>query len=132
LVHLGLKAYGGLKVVRWAMDSLGMAKLVTQTPLYFLPEADARKALLNALPPNIYPRLESKSPALVEAWQDDDTLQVHLVNYAHEPQTVRVLLEAPLNGQSMTPEGKEEVRCQGAEISVSLDIYKILLLTGSV
>ncbi len=131
LAHFGLKAYGGLKPVRWAMDSLGMAKLVTQTPLYYLPQAEARKALLDALPPNLYPRLESELPALIEVWQDGDTLQVHLANYAQVPQTVRVLLEAPLSGQSITPDGEEEARREGTELGVSLDIYKILLLTDA-
>ena len=128
LVHFGLKAYGGLKPVRWAMDSLGMAKLVTQTPLYYLPQVEAREALLNALPPNLYPRLESELPTLIEVWRDGDTLQVHLTNYAHEPQTVRVLLETPLSFRCISPDGEEEVRCEGAEIAVSLDIYNILLL----
>ena len=98
---------------------------------YYLPQAEAREALLNALPPNLYPRLESELPALIEVWRDGDTLQVHLTNYAHEPQRVRVLLETPLSGRCFSPDGEEEVRCEGAEIRVSLDIYKILILTGA-
>jgi hypothetical protein len=108
-----------------------MAKLVTQTPLYFLPQADARKALLDALPPNLYPRLESELPALIEVWQDGDTLQVHLANYAHKPQTVQVSLERPLGGRCITPDGEEDARCEGTQITVLLDIYRILLLAGA-
>ena len=128
VAHLGLKAYGGLKPARWVMDSLGMAKLVTQTPLYYLPSADARGVLLAALPPNLYPRLESEFPVLIEAWREGDTLQVHLANYAKTPQVVRALLATPLSGRCLTPDGEAEVPIEGAEIAVSLDVYRILLL----
>jgi hypothetical protein len=131
LTHLGLKAYGSLKPARLAMDSLGLPKLITQTPLYYVPAAEARRALVDALPPNLYPRLESESPALIEVWRDGDTLQVHLANYAREPQTVRVRLGAPLSGRAVTPDGEDESRCEGAEIAVALDIYTILLLTDA-
>ncbi len=85
-----LRAYHGSKAARLVMDRLKMAKLVTGTPLFTLPEQPVQAALLDALPDGIIPRVEAEYPVLIEVWEKAGEQQVHLVNYAAHPQTVRV------------------------------------------
>jgi len=131
LVRLTLQAYSDLKLARWTMDRLGLQKIVTQTPLYRVPAESQHQALLSALPTDLYPRLQAPQPALIEVWQTPETLQVHLVNYAGQPQTVQVRFPAPVTARAVSPDGPDETGYAGECLEVSLDVYKILLIPRS-
>jgi len=131
LVRPALKAYSEVKLARWAMDAVGLQKVVTQTPLYRVPPADKRGALLDALPADLYPRLQSPRPALVEVWQAPDALQVHLVNYAAGPQTVQVRFPYPVIGRVVSPDGEDATVYEGFQLEIPLDVYKVLLVDHS-
>jgi hypothetical protein len=128
-VKAALKAYADYKFFRWAMDSAGLPKLITQTPLYAIPAESARQALLDALPDDLYPRLESRKPALIEVWKDQDTLQVHLVNYAAHPQDVQIRFRSSVTGRVLSPDGEDDKTYEGAQLDIALDVYKILLIS---
>jgi hypothetical protein len=113
-------------------DKIGLQKIVTQSPLYFAPPEAMRQALLAALPADLYPRIQSAQPVLIEAWQDEDEVQVHLVNFDTQPQRVRVLFGKTLNGRWLSPEGGEGVCTAGNQIEIDVDIYKILILPGTI
>ncbi len=122
-----IRLYHGSRPARRIMDGFGMAKMVTQTPLYRLPPELARQSLLRALPDPIYPRLESRDPVLIEVWERGGKRQIHLVNYAEQPQTVTVRFGAEVSGKVISPDGEEEA-VQGREVEMALDIYKVLVI----
>jgi hypothetical protein len=113
------------------MDRAGLPKIITQSPHYYVPVEEARKALLNALPSDIFPRLKAQHPALIEVWEAEEGLQVHLVNYARHPQPVQVAFQAPVRARVVSPDGAEAVggeTYEGSSIEIPLYIYKILLV----
>ena len=124
-----LRAYHGSKFARQVMDKLGMVKLVTGTPLFTLPGQSERKALLAALPGGITPRVEADKPVLIEVWQKDGEQQVHLVNYADQPQTVRVHLGSNVKAKEISPDLDKAYTREGSTITIDLDVYSILNVT---
>ena len=121
-----MRAYHSNRFARQAMDQLGMVKLVTGTPLFTLPKQPLRAALLAALPEGISPRVEADYPVLIEIWEKDGSLQVHLVNYADHPQTVRVHFGSDITARVFSPDRIEATTEEGATITIDLDIYTIL------
>lgn len=130
-VQAAFKVYSDNKLARSALDRAGLPKIITQTLLYHIPAQDARETLIDALPSNIYPRLRSQQPALIEVWRDKKTLQVHLVNYSADPQSVQVQFESPIAGFVVSPHAEDNKHCQGTQIDIALDVYKILLVTAT-
>jgi hypothetical protein len=130
-VKAGLKAYSDSKLARGVMDRAGLPKIITQSPLYYVPERRAQQALLDALPSEMSPRLKAEHPALIEVWEAQETLQVHVVNYAGHPQRVQVQFQSRVRGRALSPDhadaAPEEIY-EGALIDVPLDVYKILLI----
>ena len=126
-----LRAYHDSRPARRVMDALGMVRLVTRTPLFTLPPPEMRAALLEALPQGLAPRLHCPRPALIEAWRRSGQVQVHLVNYAQQPQRVQVSFDRPVRGTIHTPPGGAEAEFSGAEVELELDVYKILVLVVS-
>ena len=123
-----LRAYHGSRFARWMMDKLGMVKLVTGTPLFTLPEQPVRAALLEALPDGIIPRVEAEYPVLIEVWEKAEGQQVHLVNYAAHPQTVRVHLGSNTKAREISPDRIKISTHEGSTITIDLDIYTILII----
>jgi hypothetical protein len=119
---------------RWTrklVDGVGLVHFFWQTPYFRLPQASRRKALLDALGERLYPRVASKAPVLVELWRKGDTWQLHLVNYAAEPQSVEVEFSQPAQGRVLSPDvegdGTGSTRpFQGSTIEFGIDLYAIL------
>ncbi len=128
--HGLMNAYMGSKLARMLFDGLGLPKLITQTPLFQVPPREARQSLLAALPGGLHPRLEATELALIEVWQQDGVTQVHLVNYASQAQTVRVVCGRSVDARALSPDEMDEVEYRGEALEVPLDIYKILLMDG--
>jgi hypothetical protein len=123
-----IRAYHGSKTTRLVMDKLNMAKLVTGTPLFTLPEQSVREALLAALPDQILPRVEAEKPVLIDIWEQAGERQVHLVNYADHPQTVRVHLGSSAGARVISPDRTGETTLKGDVANLDLDIYAVLVL----
>jgi hypothetical protein len=128
--HGLMNAYMGVKLARVIFDGLGLPRLITQTALFQAPPRAARQSLLGALPAGLYPRLEAAEPALIEVWRQDGLTQVHLVNYASQPQTVRLDLGRPVSARALSPDGDDGWEYRGEALEVSLDVYKVLLIDG--
>jgi hypothetical protein len=126
-----LRAYHSSKFARGVMDKLGLPKLVFRTSFFNLPRQSQIDGLLNALPAGIMPRVEAQDPVLIDVWAQGDERQVHLVNYGPDPQVVRVHLGAPARGRLISPDGDDILTDEGAEVSVHLNIYAVLILEGS-
>lgn len=123
-----LHSYHGSKFARRLMDRLNLAKLVTQTPLFNLPDKERIRALLAALPEEIYPRVQADQPVLIEIWEKEGKRQVHLLNYAEEPQKIILHFKEPVSAQVLSPDTKDILALQGRQLRLLLDIYSVLLL----
>ena len=118
---------------RWARqlaDRSGLVHKVWQTTFFRLPPASARETLLAALGQRPYPRLTAEDPVLVELWQQGETWQLHLVNYAANPQTVKIEFGRMVQGQGITPDETVEARAvaefRASVLEFVLDVYAVL------
>lgn len=128
-VGLGLvRAYHSSKFARLLMDRLNMASLVIQTNMFTLPASPVMETLLKALPDDLTPTVSAADPVLIETWQKGRETQVHLMNYANQPQKVTVHFSESVNARVISPDSDEIIELKGKNISLYLDIYSILLL----
>ena len=123
-----LRSYHSNKFTRKVMDSLNMAKLVTQTLLFNLPNPEMINCLADSLPVEIFPRVSSQEPVLIESWHTGSQRQVHMVNYAKIPQEIRVHFESEVSARVISPDHQETMTLSGESISLLLDIYSVLLI----
>ncbi len=109
---------------------VGMAKLVTQTPLYYMPDKKIQRSLLNNLSEEIYPRINSKAPVLLEIWKKSSgEIQYHLVNYDSKRQTIQLIFPDPSSGSVIVPTDIHERKFTNQDqITIDLDIYAICIL----
>lgn len=130
VVQRMMKAYSANKVVRSLSDRLGLQKIVTQTPLYSVPGGEQRQALLEALPAEIFPRVFAKQPVLIEVWDNQGEVQVHMVNYSSQPQEAHIDFGYPVRVRLVQAPGEEELdrQLQGKEIDILINIYRILVI----
>jgi hypothetical protein len=124
--HSLVNNYMGNKTARRMMDALGMAKMITQTSLFNLPPIKNRQSLLQTLPTDLFPRVVSPQPTLIEVWQRDDELQIHLMNYAKQPQKVQLLLDHEVSANTVSPDENDGQNFEAKKFDLTLDIYKIL------
>ena len=105
-----------------------MASLVIQTNMFTLPAGPVMETLLKALPGDLTPTVSAADPVLIETWQKGRETQVHLMNYANQPQKVTVHFSESVNARVISPDSDEIIELEGKNISLYLDIYSILLL----
>ena len=128
-IGLGLvRAYHSSKFARHLMDRFNMASLVIQTNMFNLPEEDTMQALLKSLPEGLTPTVSAEEPVLIETWQQGQQTQVHLMNYANEPQKVTLQFDRPVSARVISPDNAEAFQLEGESLTFYLDIYSILLL----
>ncbi|MBN1178412.1 MAG: hypothetical protein JXD18_04320 [Anaerolineae bacterium] len=119
------QSYFRYRWARWLGDRLKLAHFFAQSPYFRLPPPAARQALLDALGERPYPRVAAGSPVLAELWRRDGELQVHLVNYAPEPQRVVVAFAEPVEGDVRSPDGRTW-SFTGARLELDLDVYAVV------
>lgn len=122
------RAYFESRWARRVFDRISMVRLFTQSPHFRLPPEPWRQALLNALGPVSGPRIEGKSPVLLEIWRNPETRAkaLHLVNYASAPQEVRVTFGEAGPVRIITPDG-ELREAMGPELTLRLDVYAVII-----
>lgn len=125
-----IRKYHSKILFRKLMDRFGMAKLITQTPLFYLPRIHKQKELIAAIPFAHFPRIESKIPVLIDVWrQKNSPTQIHLVNYADHPQSIRIFLGKKEDGEIIYPGTDEKGYFKNTDIlNMKIDIYAILLI----
>jgi hypothetical protein len=118
---------------RWARslaDNLGLVHFFWQTPYFRLPQTRDREALLSAMGERPFPRVAAKAPVLVELWRKDETWQLHLVNYAAEPQVAAINFGQPVQGRILSPDesAKDDPTTEfhAGEVKLTLDVYSVL------
>jgi len=128
-VGLGLvRAYHSSKFARHLMDKLNMASLVIQTNMFTLPPAESMAALVQSLPEGLHPTAAATDPVLIETWQKGAQTQVHLMNYAGQPQKATVNFDRTVTAKVLSPDTDEVFELEGKTLTLYLDIYSILLL----
>lgn len=105
-----------------------MVKLINQTPLFDLPDRQTYTTLLAALPNEITPRVGAEKPASIGVWEQAGGTQVHPVNYATDPQMVRVHLASPSRARVIAPDWGENLILEGTSLSVDQDGVNILII----
>ncbi len=120
------RAYFRSRLVRRLLDRLGLAHFFMQSPLYRLPSESQCQSLLDAIGDEARPRVQSAAPVLIEHWKGADDEQIHLVNYAGQPQSVTVEFGRPWRGRVLSP-GAQETRFEADSLTATLDVYAIIL-----
>jgi hypothetical protein len=64
---------------------------------------------------------------LIEWWRRGEIDQLHLLNYADEPQDVTVDLPWPVRARMLSPDADRPRTLEGRSLHVPLDVYAILL-----
>jgi len=123
-----VRGYFSSRLMRWVMDRAGVMKLFTGNPFFHLPDPLMRSALMAEIETDRMPVVKADSPVLVEIWEKDGTTQIHLLNYAPEPQTITVCFEKQETVQILTHEQVAPIWKIGKEISFDLDVYGVVLV----
>lgn len=119
------RAYFRYRWARWLLDRVGLVHFFLQSPYFQLLPEPHLQTLLAELGQGPWPRLEAEFPVLVEWWQGRDARQVHLVNYAAQPQRVEVDLGCPVAGQVLSPDGPTQ-QFQAERLPLVLDVCAII------
>ena len=99
-------------------------------PIFRVPPPEERAALLEALGDLPVPRVHAEKPVLIEWWRQGETDQLHLVNYADEPQEVTVAFPWAVRAQALSPDAGQALALEGRLLRISLDVYAVLLCSG--
>ncbi len=123
-------AYRAYFRYRWAralIDRSGLTERhFMRSPGFDLPPEAQRATLLEVVGAVRFPRVEMEAPVLVEPWRQGEQRQLHLVNYAESPQTVRVIFAESVRGEVLSPDAAP-FTFSGTELALSLDVYALLI-----
>jgi len=126
------RAYFDHRAFRRLLDSTNATQRLLQggaeyNPLFQVPPADERAALLDALGDLRVPRVRAEKPVLIEWWRQGEIDQLHLVNYADEPQGVTVDLPWSVHAQVLSPDTERTPILEGRSFRATLDVYTLFL-----
>jgi hypothetical protein len=126
LLRLLLRAYFESPWVRRWTDRRGVAqRFYTAAPSFALPPAAAQATLLAQVGERAHPHVTAETPVLVEHWRQGEKHQLHLVNYAAEPQTVMVDFGRPVTGRALSPD-RPPVQFLGLTFDGPVEVYTVL------
>ncbi len=124
------RGYFRWRWLRRLLDALGVPQTFLGSSEFYLPAPAQSRALLDAAGGPILPHVEADQPVLIEAWQRGDQIQIHLLNYATAPQTVRVQLDGHMLSahiRVISPDGPDQI-VDGEPPMLHLDVYSVLLI----
>ena len=130
------RAYFDRRTFRRLLDSTNATQRLLQggaeyNPLFHLPPPDDRTELLEALGDLPVPRVHAQKPVLIEWWQQGETEQLHLVNYAGAPQDVTLHLPWRVRARLLSPDTGEARTLEGRALRATIDVYTIFLCQRS-
>jgi hypothetical protein len=131
------RAYFSSRLFRRLLDRLNVTQRVIQgggegNPLYSVPPAAERAALLATIGDLALPRVKAQQPVLIARWRRDGGGEVlHLVNYTDEPQDVTVRLPWPVRAQVLSPDREGQGALEGRSLDVRVDVYTVLVCDKS-
>lgn len=121
------RSYFRSRLARNVLDSIGMVHFFLQSPYFRLPPKTKQQALVEALMGDDHMVVQSEAPLLVEHWQRGRQEQIHLVNYAAQPQRVTVKFRKKVKGKIVSPD-TVEVSQVGEQFELDLDVYSVILV----
>lgn len=125
LVGALYRSYFQHRFTRRVVDRLGLVHFFAQSAYFRVPSSAQRQALLAALGPCPHPIVAADAPVLVELWQAANTYQLHLVNYADQPQSIRVEFGHAVEGKVISPDGVSQA-LRGDQVALDLDVYAVV------
>lgn len=122
------QAYFKYRWARLLTDSLHITQWFLVSPYFKIPPIAAQQSLLECLGELPTPVLTwTESPILVETWHRDRQLQIHLVNYDHQHQTIQVSFKQAESGKIISPD-QAESEFNASQLDIELDIYTVILI----
>jgi hypothetical protein len=74
--------------------------------------------------------VQAEIPVLIEHWIAGKEHQIHLVNYAGEPQLVRVELPEVVHGKVISPDHTPS-NFNADNLELQVDVYSVLIYANS-
>lgn len=126
------RAYFSSRAFRRLLDGANITQRVIQggpegNPIFRVPPAEERLALLDALGDLPLPRVEAARPVLIEWWRERGREQIHLVNYDDAPQELEVVLPWMVRAHALSPDHESHLTLEGRSLRLHLDVYTVLL-----
>lgn len=120
------RAYFRYRWARRLTDGLGVTQWFLQSPHFRLPSESAQQAVLSTIDDlSMEFQVLSSEPLLVETWRKDNTMQIHLMNYAQQAQKVTLDFAQPIEARVLAP-NQEPCEVQKKSLVVELDVYAIV------
>ena len=122
-----IRGYHGNKVMRRFMDWLGMAKLITHTPFFKVPDVSFQQELLGKLNLESFFRVISQHPVLIDVWKtEQDKFHIHLVNYSSQKQPILLKSPLPQKYTLLSPDEIPQDLQARTDVQMEIDLYNIL------
>jgi hypothetical protein len=126
------RAYFDRRAFRRLLDGTRATQRLMQggadyNPLFRVPPANERAALLETLGDLPVPRVRSEKPVAIEWWRQHGVEQLHLVNYADAPQEVIVTLPWTVRARALSPDTDDALTLEGRSLRATLDVYTVFL-----
>lgn len=122
-----IRGYHGSRSMRKLMDWFGMAKLVTHTPFFMLPNNSIRRELLQKINAEGTFRVISEHPVLIDIWKTNKgEYNIHLANYHAQSQSILLKTPQPWKLKIISP--SQEVKVTEPEkntVKMDIDLYHI-------
>ncbi len=124
------RAYFRYRWARRLVDGLGLTQkfFIPRSMVFGVPSATRQMALLSAMGPLPGPSVSAPEPVLVEIWQQENSRQLNLVNYAGTPQRFDVTFEYAIKGEVYEP-GKAVAVFQGRKYEGEIDVAWMMRYT---
>jgi hypothetical protein len=124
------KAYFSRSWARKLGDRRGLALSYNRSPYFHIPPLQERRVLMEALGERPFPSVQAEIPVLIEHWIAGKEHQIHLVNYAGEPQLVRVELPEVVHGKVISPDHTPS-NFNADNLELQVDVYSVLIYANS-
>ena len=111
-------------------DRFGLAPLYNSTPYFHIPPLQERRVLMEAIGERPYPSVQAEIPVLVEHWMAGKEHQVHLVNYADQPQVISLELPKAVQGKILSLDQAPSA-FSGDRLDLQIDVYSVLIYANS-
>jgi len=122
------RAYFRYRWARALTDGLGITQWFLQSPHFRLPSESAQQTVLDKIDDlTMGFQISSPAPLLMETWRKGETLQIHLVNYAQELQSVSLDFTKSVKGRVLTP-NQDSREFQAESLQIEVDVYSIILI----
>jgi hypothetical protein len=120
------RAYFHRSWARKLGDRFGLALRYNSSPFFHIPPLGERQVLMEAIGERPFPSVKAEIPVLIEHWRAGKEHQLHLVNYAANPQVVNVDLPNDVHGKVLSPDHSPKI-FEGNRLDLQIDVYSVMI-----